>query len=114
MKPSPIETIHTTHEGLPTVAATAPMENSTSGGTPLATQNAPVQSMPRSRPAALGFGAVLGAGRSFAVLLKLPPVGRWKMASPDSATGQGPMTSYGYGPPVASLPPSTGTLAPVT
>src|ERR1700758_1315845 len=50
MKPSPIETIHTTHEGRPTVAATAPMENSTSGGTPLATQKAPVQSMPRSRP----------------------------------------------------------------
>jgi len=32
------------------VAATAPIENSTSGGTPLATQKAPVQSMPRSRP----------------------------------------------------------------
>jgi hypothetical protein len=68
-----METIHTTHEGLPTVAATAPIEKSTSGGTPLATQNAPVQSMPRSRPDALGCAAALAAGRSFAVLLKLPP-----------------------------------------
>ena len=38
---------------LPTVAATAPIENSTSGGTPLATQKAPVQSIPRSSPALL-------------------------------------------------------------
>jgi hypothetical protein len=38
------------HDSLPTVAATAPIENNTSGGTPLATQNAPVQSMPRSSP----------------------------------------------------------------
>jgi hypothetical protein len=45
-------------ESLPTVAATAPIENSTSGGTPLATQKAPVQSMPRSRPDA---GTVTGA-----------------------------------------------------
>src|SRR5882757_5355528 len=58
MKPSPIEAIQMTHESLPTVAATAPIENSTSGGTPLATQNAPVQSMPRSSPAtALGAAA---------------------------------------------------------
>src|ERR1700730_9425409 len=51
------------------MAATAPMEKSTSGGTPLATQKAPVQSMPRVRdvaapPASGGladtlFGAVL-------------------------------------------------------
>src|SRR5215469_17692608 len=73
MKPRPMETIHTTHEGLPTVAATAPMENSTSGGTPLATQNAPVQSMPRSRPDDWACAVALAAGRSFAVLLKLPP-----------------------------------------
>ena len=33
------------------------MENSTSGGTPLATQNAPVQSMPRSRPALFAVGS---------------------------------------------------------
>src|SRR6516225_5990381 len=92
MKPRPMETIHTTHEGLPTVAATAPMENRTSGGTPLATQNAPVQSMPRSRPDALGSSAVPAAGRSFAVLLKLPPIGRWKIASSDTATRQGRMT----------------------
>src|SRR5580704_12700071 len=50
MKPIAIETVQMTQDNLPTVAATAPMENSTRGGTPLATQNAPVQSMPRSRP----------------------------------------------------------------
>src|SRR5215475_11495248 len=88
MKPRPIETIQTTHEGLPTVAATAPMEKSTSGGTPLATQNAPVQSMPRSRPDVWACAAVLAAGRSFAVLLKLTPIRRWNLARPDSATGR--------------------------
>src|SRR5580658_703425 len=57
MKPMAIEAIQITQDSLPTVAATPPMENSTSGGTPLATQNAPVQSMPRSRPALLGTAA---------------------------------------------------------
>jgi hypothetical protein len=38
----------TSAEGLPTVAAIAPMENSTSAGTPLATQKACVQSIVRS------------------------------------------------------------------
>ncbi len=52
MKPSPIDRVQTIHDSLPTVAATAPIENSTRGGTPLATQKAPVQSMPRSRPLA--------------------------------------------------------------
>src|SRR5580693_7895664 len=51
MKPIAIDAAQTIHESLPTVAATAPMENRTRGGTPLATQNAPVQSIPRSRPA---------------------------------------------------------------
>ena len=41
MKPIAIEAAQTTQESLPTVAATAPMENRTSGGTPLATQKAP-------------------------------------------------------------------------
>src|ERR1700733_14247023 len=53
MKPMAIDAIQMTQDSLPTVAATAPMENSTRGGTPLATQKAPVQSMPRSRPAFL-------------------------------------------------------------
>src|SRR5580692_5946759 len=57
MNPKPIDSAQTSHESLPTVAATAPIENSTSGGTPLATQNAPVQSMPRSSPATGGAGA---------------------------------------------------------
>src|ERR1700739_810489 len=47
MNPNPIEIVHTSHEGRPTVAATAPTENSTSAGTPLATQKAPVQSILR-------------------------------------------------------------------
>src|ERR1700728_4610306 len=51
MKPKAIDALQMTHDSLPTVAATAPIENNTSGGTPLATQKAPVQSMPRSRPA---------------------------------------------------------------
>src|SRR5271169_5278749 len=49
MKPSAIDAVQMTQDSLPTVAATAPIENNTRGGTPLATQNAPVQSMPRSR-----------------------------------------------------------------
>jgi hypothetical protein len=53
-----MEAIQMAQDSLPTVAATAPIENNTRGGTPLATQNAPVQSMPRSRP---------GAGASMAV-----------------------------------------------
>src|SRR5580700_8882778 len=61
MNPSAIDSVQMTHDSLPTVAATAPIENSTSGGTPLATQKAPVQSMPRSRPAA---GAGTGAAAS--------------------------------------------------
>ena len=51
MKPIAIDAVQMIQDSLPTVAATAPMENSTKGGTPLATQKAPVQSMPRSRPA---------------------------------------------------------------
>ncbi len=43
-----MEAVQTIQDRLPTMAATAPIENSTSGGTPLATQKAPVQSMPRS------------------------------------------------------------------
>src|SRR5277367_1476791 len=53
MNPMAIDAVQTIQDSLPTVAATAPMENSTRGGTPLATQKAPVQSMPRSRPALL-------------------------------------------------------------
>src|SRR5207253_9656848 len=49
MKPNRIEMIQTIHAGLPTVGAIAPMENSTSAGTPLATQNAPLQSILRCR-----------------------------------------------------------------
>src|ERR1700730_6176225 len=76
MNPMAMDSVQMTQDSLPTVAATAPMENSTSGGTPLATQNAPVQSMPRSSPADLGCAPVLATGNSFAVLLKLPPGGR--------------------------------------
>src|ERR1700735_5664650 len=71
MNPMEIEAIQMTHESFPTVAATPPMENSTSGGTPLATQKAPVQSIPRSSPAPLGTGTATASvapvlmGRSY-------------------------------------------------
>jgi hypothetical protein len=61
MNPRPIEAAHITQESLPTVAATAPIENSTSGGTPLATQNAPVQSMPRCRPATVAGSVAIAS-----------------------------------------------------
>src|SRR6202000_1093617 len=67
MKPMAIEATHTAQDSLPTVAATAPIENSTSGGTPLATQNAPVQSMPRSSPL-----AALSPSTVVAVVLTCP------------------------------------------
>src|SRR3981189_907295 len=59
MKPIAIDAIQMTQDSLPTVAATAPMENRTKGGTPLATQNAPVQSMPRSKPALLAAASTI-------------------------------------------------------
>jgi len=43
MNPNMIEITQISHDGLPTVAAIEPIENSTSAGTPLATQNAPTQ-----------------------------------------------------------------------
>ncbi len=61
MKPITIEAIQMTQDSLPTVAATAPMENSTNGGTPLATQKAPVQSIPRSRPALFAAASPMAA-----------------------------------------------------
>ena len=59
MNPIAIDAIQMTQESLPTVAATAPMPKSTNGGTPLATQNAPVQSMPRSSPATFSAGSFM-------------------------------------------------------
>jgi len=82
MKPSAIETVQTNHDSLPTVAATAPIENSTSGGTPLATQNAPVQSMPRSRPC-IG-SAPASTAASAGALMRTP---RRPAASADSGGG---------------------------
>src|SRR5437879_3092885 len=69
MNPKAMEAVHTSHEALPTMAATAPMENSTSGGTPLATQKAPVQSMPRVRAAAAPLAPLGLAGTLFAAVL---------------------------------------------
>ena len=43
MKPNAMDIAQIIHAGLPTVAAMAPIENNTSAGTPLATQNAPCQ-----------------------------------------------------------------------
>src|SRR5207302_5722900 len=77
MNPKAMEAVHTSHEALPTMAATAPMENSTSGGTPLATQKAPVQSMPRVRAPAAPLAPVGVAGTlSAAVLTVSSPVVR--------------------------------------
>src|SRR5579863_4763135 len=59
MKPMAIDAIQMTQDSLPTVAATAPMEKRTRGGTPLATQKAPVQSIPRSSPALLAPASTL-------------------------------------------------------
>src|SRR5215472_2414973 len=73
MKPSAIDATQTSHDSLPTVAATAPIENRTNGGTPLATQNAPVQSMPRSRPGAERSAAVVLVVSASPALLKLSP-----------------------------------------
>src|ERR1700723_556201 len=69
MKPIAIDAIQMTQESLPTVAATAPMEKSTRGGTPLATQKAPVQSIPRSRPRA----PVSSAATSAVILILFAP-----------------------------------------
>src|SRR6478735_6080849 len=44
-----MEIVQTSQDALPTVAAIPPIENSTSTGTPLATQKAPVQSIFRCR-----------------------------------------------------------------
>src|SRR5277367_6823818 len=71
MNPKAIDALQITHDSLPTVAATAPMENNTSGGTPLATQKAPVQSMPRSRPAPL-LAAVSTLATSAVELMSFP------------------------------------------
>jgi len=48
-------------DSLPTVAATAPIEKSTKGGTPLATQKAPVQSIPLVKRGSREFNEVEAA-----------------------------------------------------
>ena len=70
MKPIAIDRIQMTQESFPTVAATPPMEKSTSGGTPLATQKAPVQSIPRSSPAL--FAADSAAAASTVTFIRSP------------------------------------------
>src|ERR1700728_3791319 len=73
MNPRGIDAVQMIHESLPTVAATAPIENNTSGGTPLATQNAPVQSMPRSSCPDVGSASRAAAGPlSTEVLTRFP------------------------------------------
>ncbi len=53
-----METVHTTKASLPAVPAMPPIENSTSAGTPLATQKAPRQSMARCSVFSLNSPAV--------------------------------------------------------
>ncbi|WP_379073286.1 hypothetical protein ACFJIU_02270 [Mesorhizobium sp. UC74_2] len=49
MKPIRMDTVQMAKAMLPPTPAMPPIENSTRGGTPLATQNAPRQSMVRCR-----------------------------------------------------------------
>src|ERR1700691_2129031 len=79
MKPKAIDALQMTHDSLPTIAATAPIENNTSGGTPLATQKAPVQSMRRSSlplDVPLSASATAAGLLSTAVLTVPSPIGR--------------------------------------
>ncbi len=47
MKPMMMDSVQTMYEGVPIVAAMPPIENRTSGGTPLAIQNVFFQSIVR-------------------------------------------------------------------
>src|SRR6185295_12863370 len=75
MKPKMMEMVQTSQDALPTVAAIPPIENSTSAGTPLATQNAPVQSIFRCRLCAAP-AAVSGTFAAVAVLMAPPKLSR--------------------------------------
>src|SRR5579871_1489356 len=97
MNPIAMEAIQMTHESLPTVAATPPMPNSTSGGTPLATQKAPVQSMPRSSPA--DFAVPPAAAPSAAALMSIPREANQKQRRSSSAISKiSPTTPYSATP----------------
>src|SRR6476619_6766099 len=72
MKPKMMEIVQTSADALPTVAAIPPIENSTSAGTPLATQNAPVQSIFRCRPSSAA-SAVFIPFATAAVLMARSP-----------------------------------------
>src|ERR1700733_2371623 len=87
MNPRAIDTVQMIHESLPTVAATAPIENSTNGGTPLATQNAPVQSIPRWSPSAL---ATRSPTAPFTAALMPDPYSRAKLEAKGFAIDHGP------------------------
>src|SRR6266404_1310329 len=93
MKPIAIEAVQMTQDSLPTVAATAPMENSTKGGTPLATQKAPVQSMPRSRPAPL-LTAVSTVATSAVELISCTPYIQNKRRSSSAISKTSPTMPY--------------------
>src|SRR6476659_10988606 len=71
-----MEIVQTSQDALPTVAAIPPIENSTSTGTPLATQNAPVQSIFRWRPCAAPSALSGTAPASSAVIDILVPLTR--------------------------------------
>src|ERR1700754_235194 len=96
ISPNVTETVHTATDGVPTVAAIEPIENSTSAGTPLAIQNAPVQLMVRWRPGSAGV--VTGpppsggtAGRAVSViadLLTRSPLDQWSGFSQPSSSGR--------------------------
>src|SRR5882724_6026540 len=107
MNPKAMEAVQTSHEALPTMAATAPMENSTSGGTPLATQKAPVQSMPRVRAAAAPLSPVGVACALFAAVLTVssPVAHRCQGADSDYWPPTKPCSPLQYNVPLSGDPP---------
>src|SRR5947208_16250065 len=54
ISPNTTDTVHTSADGVPTVAAIEPIEVRTRAGTPLAIQNAPVQLSDRWSPGSSG------------------------------------------------------------
>src|SRR5271155_339304 len=67
MRPNRIETIQTIQEGPPTLAPMEPIENSTSAGTPLAIQKAPVQLIRRCKPLSAAGAAIAGTFSATAI-----------------------------------------------
>jgi hypothetical protein len=79
-----IETVHIKKARFPTIPEIPPIENSTNAGTPLATQNAPFQSMDRRSVALSPIAALLSIVIS---LITTPTVFNYLHAALHSPTG---------------------------